>query len=172
MLERTKLVAFPRPDILRLGWVLLGALFLSACSAFGLHTSRIPTGAMEPTIKRGDIILWTSLDDEDRDLLKHGMVVVIRAPGEPDKHYVKRIVGMGGESIEIRRNALFVDNMEIERPYAKGRSGIADYSFGPVDIPDEHVFLMGDNWDFSRDSRVFGPIPLSEVIGEVVLDDE
>ena len=162
---------------------LFAALLLSACGAFvdvalpnlhGIHTDRLPSSAMEPTLKKGDVIVWKEVNKEEAAELLPGEVVVFRAPGKPPgSRYIKRIIAMEGEVVEIRKNTLFVDGEEIDEPYAKvGSKRSTDDGFGPVEVPAGHRFVMGDNWDDSMDSRAFGPIPLSEILGRVSMPDE
>lgn len=151
------------------------ALFLAA--AFLLRASvveafKIPSLSMFPTLKVGDHILVSKLSYGLRvplmtesmflfDTPKRGDIVVFTRPDEPGTrddesgiNIIKRVVGLPGETVELRGTRLLVNGQEIEEPYARYQEhGIPDGYFGPDRIPEGHVFLLGDNRDHSKDSR-------------------
>jgi signal peptidase I len=94
-------------------------------------------------------------------------------PGEliafdgPRGAMVKRIVGVGGDSVSIVDAVLYVDGEPVDEPYTDPRS-LDGVFFGPVHVPEGHVFVMGDNRFRSIDSRAFGSVPLSDVRGRVL----
>ncbi len=107
--------------------------------------------------KRGDIALF-----EDQQP---------RVP--PEDPLIKRVVGLPGETLEIRGGKVFVDGDPLNEPYVENDPCAPGYprtcSFGPVTVPEGHYFMMGDNRTHSVDSRFFGPIPRDEVIGEALV---
>jgi signal peptidase I len=79
---------------------------------------------------------------------------------------IKRVVGLPGETVEIRDNQLYIDG----RPLAEGYlPGVGQRNYGPVQVPPAHVFIMGDNRNVSRDSRVFGAVPVDRIVGRAWL---
>lgn len=117
---------------------------------------------------RGDIIVFDSpLVEHDQSESFLGRVV--RNIGEalglstPESALIKRVIALGGETIEIRDNHIYVDGVALDEPYLT--RGVNMNPFGPLTIPEGHVFVMGDNRDQSEDGRVFGPIADSDIIG-------
>ncbi|MCB2198706.1 signal peptidase I [bacterium] len=166
----------------------------------------VPTGSMEQTIMTGDFLIADKVTLGPRTLQWVGVpytqlgthvpalklpgfrdpvpgdIVVVEVPIEPRTPYVKRVVAVGGQTVEVRNKQLYVDGHPADVPeylmhgdkrvLPKGlrQQGIPAAlgnrdNFGPYTVPDEMVFLMGDNRDFSLDSRYFGPVPESNIIG-------
>ncbi len=91
-----------------------------------------------------------------------GDVVVIRLPVQGDELLIKRVIGLPGDVVEIHDGQVFVNDQALNEPYLS--SGTAG-SYGPMTIPPLHIFVLGDNRAFSNDSRSFGTIPLTDVVG-------
>src|SRR3990172_6895953 len=122
--------------------------------------------------ERGDVIVF------DSPLVPHdgGESVVgsiVRNVGEalgistPDTALIKRVIAVGGETIEIRGDTLYVDGVALDEPYL--REGSRMDAFGPLTIPDGEVFVMGDNRNQSEDSRRFGTISVGDIIGRAFI---
>ena len=79
--------------------------------------------------------------------------------------YVKRVVALGGETVELRKGKLYINGKLIDEPYAVNDGS----NYGPFKVPTGNVFCMGDNRPDSRDSRSFGPVPVRSIIGRVFL---
>jgi signal peptidase I len=92
---------------------------------------------------------------------RRGDIVVIDMP-EQDEMLIKRVLGLPGETIEVRRGKVYVDGEELEEPWATNPGG---GSYGPQTIPPLHVFVLGDNRGASNDSRSFGPVQIEHIIG-------
>jgi signal peptidase I len=85
----------------------------------------------------------------------------------PESALIKRVVAVGGQTVEIRDGALFVDGGAVDEPYLSPGVRMSDY--GPTTVPDGHVFVMGDNRGQSEDSRRFGAIPEESIIGRAFI---
>ncbi len=138
------------------------ALFLRA-SAFAAY--KIPSSSMEDTLKIGDHIFANKLSYGfrlpfmeytvlDYDFPERGEVIIFTLSENPSIDIIKRVIGLPGDQIELKGRTLFING----EPYEKDREytiwkegGVKD--FGPVVVPEDHVFLLGDNRDHSRDSR-------------------
>jgi signal peptidase I len=81
------------------------------------------------------------------------------------RRYVKRVIGLPGDEIDIRDGMVYINGAELEEDYAKGLTYSADCNF-PTIVPEGHLFVLGDNREVSRDSRAFGTIKQESVIGE------
>jgi signal peptidase I len=117
---------------------------------------------------RGDVIVFDSpLEPDNGGESVIGAVIrhVAESLGlsSPDSALIKRVIALEGETIEISDNQVFIDGEPIEEPYLGDDVRMRD--FAPVEVPAGHVFVMGDNRGSSQDSRRFGPIPESEIIG-------
>jgi signal peptidase I len=100
--------------------------------------------------------------------VNRGDIVVFERPpgdaGDPEiKDLIKRVVALPGETVEGRGGQIYIDERPLREPYIGQEEVIAD--FGPTRIPPGRVFVMGDNRDNSKDSRVFGPIKESIIVG-------
>jgi signal peptidase I len=124
-----------------------------------IRTFQIPSSSMEPTLLIGDRLWAKKLPDYQR-----GDIVVFKPPDAPDQDYIKRVVGLPGERIQVQGTAVYLNGKKLAMTGPVWRSGgVKD--FGPYRIPDGHLFLMGDNRDNSRDSRYFGPVPVKSIFG-------
>ena len=126
---------------------------------FVVQAFTIPSGSMIPTLLVGDYILvnkfiyhFTSVD--------RGDIVVFRSPEDPDRDYIKRIIGQPGEKVAIKEGVVFVNGRPLKEAYADAHSpgGLGGYmgTWGPKVVPPGYYFLLGDNRNNSRDSRVWG----------------
>ncbi len=174
---------------------LLAALLIRT---FVVQAFRIPTGSMEDTLLVGDFLLvnkfiygahipftdWTLPAFKEP---KPGDVVVFKYPRNPDQDYIKRCIAVGGQTVEIRDKVVYVDGRKFEEPphlkhidsHIKPE-GVTEYdveprgagnrdNYGPVRVPEGHLFMMGDNRDNSLDSRYWGFLPRENVIGEALI---
>ena len=140
---------------------------------------------MIPTLLVGDYILVNKfvygvrLPLIDKTLLgeripKKGEIIVFEYPHDTSKDYIKRVVGLPGDKIQIFNKQLLINGRVAEDPHAFHSEpevfseSILD-NFGPVTVPPDHLFVMGDNRDASSDSRVWGFVPLSLVKGKAFL---
>lgn len=103
----------------------------------------------------------------DREPIKRGDIVVLLFPDDPSKSYIKRVVGLPGEKIQIENGRLYVDGNLIDEPYLN-----TDYvSFdeeGPTEVKAHHYFVMGDNRRNSSDSRAWGLVPEKYIYGKAI----
>jgi len=156
--------------------VILGLAFLIRVQI--VEPFKIPSGSMIPTLLVGDYILvlkfWYGLRipfvPEPVTTWKtpsRGDVVVFTrpddpaTPGEDDSaiHIIKRVIGLPGETVEVRGAQVYINEQPLQEPYARwAQGGNVDGYFGPQKVPPGHVLLLGDNRDHSKDSR-FWTVP-------------
>jgi len=167
------------------------ALFIRT---FAVQAFKIPTGSMETNLLIGDHLLVNkmvyspSLAPLESALLgkkeiQRGHVVVFKFPEDPSRDFIKRVIGLPGETVEIRDKKVFIDGKPIEEPYARflepplrrddpeyGLRGesIRD-NWGPQVVPEGQLFVLGDNRDNSRDSRFWSFLPRDQVKGRALL---
>ena len=133
---------------------------------------KIPTGSMEPNLLVGDHLIVNKMRFA---AIKRGDVVVFKFPKDPERDFVKRVIGLPGDKIELRKKKVYVNGAPIDEPYAHfieplsndGSTHIDDVreEYGPVNVPADQYFMMGDNRDNSEDSRYWGFLPKSYVKG-------
>src|SRR5437867_2075498 len=102
---------------------------------------------------------------------KPGDVIVFIWPKDRSKDFIKRVIATEGQTIEVRTKQVFIDGRPWDDPHASfsnARGGAGD-SFGPLTVPPETVFVMGDNRDQSYDSRFWGPVPISDIKGQALI---
>jgi signal peptidase I len=91
-----------------------------------------------------------------------GDIVVIRMPERGPELLIKRVIGLGGETVEVRGGVVYINGEALDEPYlTRPTTG----SYGPATVPEGNVFVMGDNRGASNDSRIFGPVTLDRVVG-------
>lgn len=166
-------------------WDLLLMLIVAFILVFGVvrpfvaEPMRVPSKSMAPTLQPKDRMLTNKLA---YDLVnpERGDLVVFRGVEEDkNERLVKRVVGLPGDVVQVDRGILKVNGDPQNEPYVakkaqrdgekrgdarKAPPGVN--SFGPMFIPEDHVFVMGDNRAHSHDSRYFGPVPRENLIGE------
>lgn len=163
------------------------ALFIRT---FVVQAYRIPSGSMEDTLLVGDFLLANKFIygvqvpfiESRLPALREpalGDVVIFQYPGDPNRDFVKRIVALPGQTVEVRDKVLYVNGKRtIDPPKSKyvdphilkknSPGGMRD-NFGPEAVPEGHFFVMGDNRDNSEDSRYWGYLPRQMVRGQALM---
>ncbi|MEK5236624.1 signal peptidase I [Paenibacillus sp. FSL L8-0470] len=148
--------------------ILIGVVLSLFIRTYVAEAMRVPTDSMDPTIEVNDRLvvekmLWLTT-------LKHGDIVVFIPPVEGvQKKYVKRLMGLPGDTVEIKDGALFRNGEKIDEPYLKETM---NYTFGPVTVPADHYFFLGDNRNVSYDAHLW-PTPFvakDKLIGKMLVD--
>ncbi len=156
--------------------------------SFIVAAFRIPSGSMEDTLLVGDFLLankivygpkipftdWRIPGIRDP---KPGDIVIFKYPVNPKKDFIKRVIAVEGQTLEIRDKVVYVDSVEVPMPkhgkYIDTRRVLPKFlsprdNFGPVTVPEDMLFVMGDNRDNSRDSRYWGWLPKKNVKGKAM----
>jgi signal peptidase I len=158
---------------------------------FVVQAFKIPTGSMENNLLIGDHLLVnkfvfaptaTSLEETllPIDPIRRGDIVVFKFPEDPERDFIKRVIGLPGDTLEVRNKKVFINGTPLDEPYVhfifppdENGSG-SDFSdpsrpsYGPVTVPADSYFMMGDNRDNSEDSRYWGFMPRSYVKGKAL----
>ena len=148
---------------------------------FVVQTFYIPSASMEPTLQEGDRILVNKLSYHLHGVDRGDIIVFSRPPLEAQScsgplvnDLVKRVIGLPGETISLHDGAVEVDGRKLPQPWLPAGTstlpgpGSAPYSLQqPYKVPSGMYFLMGDNRKYSCDSRYWGPIPRSLIVGKV-----
>ncbi len=157
---------------------------------WAVQAFKIPTGSMENNLLIGDHLLVNkfvfapSLGAGERAVLpmreiRRGDIVVFKYPDEPDRDFIKRVIGLPGESLELRNKRVYVNGTPLEESYVhfldpEGHSQeVTSFDvrerYGPVRVPEGQYFVMGDNRDNSQDSRYWGFLPRSYIKGKALM---
>jgi len=149
--------------------VFIGSLFI-VTYLFILQPNQVKGVSMEPTFHSGDYILTSKVTYKFRSF-QRGDVVVFKSPKNPDIEYIKRILGLAGDKIEVKGSDVFVNDILVQENYISAQTNLWDGGYlkdsTPVIVPDNYLFVMGDNRPRSSDSREFGPVPTESIIGFV-----
>lgn len=149
--------------------VFIGSLFI-VVYLFLLQPNQVKGASMEPSFQTGNYIFTSKFTYKIRDPLR-GDVVVFRSPSNNDIEFIKRIIGLPGDTIRIENQEVYVNNEIINEPYISARTTLFTNGYlkegEEIIIPEKHYFVMGDNRPHSSDSREFGPIEKSSFIGQV-----
>ena len=142
--------------------IVVAVLFLLFARTFVFMQSKIPTESMLDTLLVGDYILvnrfvYGAPGDAPAGWLGQrpvacGDVVVFRFPEDPDVDFVKRVIGLPGDVVQMTRGVVTINGQPIDEKYVKPENREAMQSFGPVTVPPDSYFALGDNRDNSRDS--------------------
>lgn len=127
---------------------------------------RIPSGSMLPTLQAGDSVLVDKLAYGDSGMPKRDDLVVFHEPKTGDI-LLKRVVGIAGDKVALEDGVLVVNGRHLHEAYADPKK-IDSVYFGPVRVPPKSFFAMGDNRADSKDSRNFGSVATSALIGRVI----
>jgi signal peptidase I len=182
VVEKTRKKSTVREYAEAIAIAVLLALFIRS---FVVQAFKIPSGSMKPTLQVGDHILvekfifGIKVPFTDKTLIevtrpKRGDVIVFKYPRDTSKDYIKRVIGLPGDRIQMINKLLLINGRPAQDPHAfYSNSEIfansSLHNFGPVTVPADHLFVMGDNRDESSDSRVWGFVPLSYVLGKAFL---
>lgn len=126
----------------------------------------IPSGSMEPTLKVGDRIIVNKLLYRFSSP-KRGDIMVFKYPVNPDRDFIKRVIGLPGETIEIKDSKVYIDGKILEQPFLPPNLKY-DRNFAPIKIGEHQYFMMGDNRNNSEDSRFWGTLPEKNIVGKAM----
>ena len=174
-------------EITILGVVAVGTAVL--LTTYLIQAFFIPSASMENTLLIGDRVLVNKFAYKFGEPSRNDIVVFTSPEGvlapppantpfakfmdkvaiaiglkSSQQDLIKRVIAVEGQKIEGRLGLVFVDGVQLDEPFRKDTNPIAD--FAPVEVPQGHVYVMGDNRNDSKDSRSFGPVPLTTVVGK------
>lgn len=132
-----------------------------------IEARKIPTGSMLPTIQLDDRVIVDKFFFKRFDNISPGDIIVFHPP--PSAHatedFIKRVVGLPGDKLEIRNHTTYVNGQPLYEPFVLDKSR---NDFGPIVVPKDSVFVMGDNRNNSDDSRVWGFLPIQNITGRTL----
>ncbi len=144
--------------------LLVAALFV----VFVAQPVKVEGTSMLPRLHDGERIFVNKLIYYDLPELARGDIVVFWFPDDPEKSYIKRVIGLPGETVEVRDGRVLVDGRELTEPYLDPQLNVARPTLAPVFVRQHYYFVMGDNRDSSFDSRTWGLVPQKYIYGKAL----
>ncbi len=154
---------------------LLGIVVVAFVLVFGIirpfvvEAFRIPSESMVPTLEVGDRVLANKFIYRFTEPERGDVVVFDSVEEGNDDTLIKRVAGVKGDEIRVQGGTLFVNGETQDEPYLSQYPPDRSTPYGPETVPEDHVFMLGDNRGNSGDSRVFGPVPVKNIKGEAFL---
>lgn len=170
--------------------IIVALLLAFVIRAFVVQAFKIPSGSMLETLQIGDHLLVSKfaydvrlpstvfLDTTDGKVIaqtgdpERGDIIVFKFPEDESKDFIKRVIGLPGETLEVREKLVYINGRAIDEPYAIHTKytmmPIRD-NFGPFTIPEGQYFVMGDNREGSYDSRWWGPVKREKIVGKALV---
>ena len=149
--------------------VFVGSLFI-VVYLFIMQPNQIRGSSMEPTFLSSEYIFTSKVTYKFRSFHR-GDIVVFRSPRNPDIEFIKRIIGLPGDRVLFREGEVYVNGVQLKEDYISAKTPLWDGGYAkedePITVPPDSLWVMGDNRPYSSDSREFGPIVDSSVIGQV-----
>ncbi len=149
--------------------VFVGSLFI-VVYLFILTPNQVKGASMEPTFRTGDYILTSRVTYKFRPL-ERGDVVVFKSPKNPDIEYIKRIIGLPGDVVNISNGVVKVNDTQLSENYIAATTNLWEGGCikdnVPYIVPSDYIFVMGDNRPRSSDSRKFCAVTKDSIIGDV-----
>ena len=151
---------------------------------------KIPTGSMEKNLLIGDHLIVNKMQFAPamtraeallmpRRDIRRGDVIVFKFPQDPERDFIKRVIGLPGDPLELHRKKVYVNGTPIDEPYVQfleppstsgaPRTDDVREEYGPINVPAHQYFMMGDNRDNSQDSRYWGFLPRANVKGKALV---
>ncbi len=172
--------------------LLIAIIFVNFARIFVFQAFKIPTGSMEDNLKVGDHIIVNKFIYGPVPLpwltafplreIKRGDIIVFRYPLQPETDYVKRVIGLPGDTLMVRDKNVYINGRKLDEPYTIHEDPVvypaqqalpepyrSRDQYGPYTVPEGHYFAMGDNRDRSSDSRFWGTVPRSMIKGRAFM---
>lgn len=167
--------------------ILIAVIMALIIKAFIVQAFKIPSGSMIPTLMIGDHILvnkfiyGVKIPFTDKIIIpfknpKYGDIIVFKFPEDEKKDFIKRVVGLPGDKLEIKDKKIYINGKFVDEQFAAHSDPMLYPSaiqprdnLGPITVPEDSYFVMGDNRDFSLDSRYWGFVKLNKIRGKAFI---
>lgn len=143
--------------------LVLSVILFAAINAVSARI-RVDGASMEPTLQSGEFVIVNKLAYV-LGAPKTGDVIVFHFPRDPEQEYIKRVIGLPGDHLEIKEGQVFVNGEPLEEDYIAA----SPVYQSTVDVPEDSLFVLGDNRNNSSDSHSWGSVPMEYVVGKAVL---
>jgi signal peptidase I len=159
--ERNRMKTFLREFLVE---IILVAVFVAVWFMV-IQTYEVFQTCMEPNFYAGQRVVvnkaayWSWIGRP-----KRGDVIVLKAPDGSDQDFIKRVIGLPGDTVEIIQGSVYLNGVKLDEPYVKRPF---TYSLDKTTVPEDSYFVLGDNRDIANDSHRWGPLPAENIIGKV-----
>ena len=157
-----------RPGFLRFIVDVLETLVLSVVLFVSINLIsariRVDGASMEPTLVSGEYVIVNRLSYRIGDP-RRGDIIVFHFPRDPQEEYIKRIIGLPGDEVEVKNSTVYVNGQPLDESYLTVKTNY----IGSWTIPEGNLFVLGDNRNNSSDSHDWGTVPMDYVVGKAIL---
>jgi signal peptidase I len=143
--------------------LLLALLLYIAVDALSARI-RVEGASMQPSLSNGELVLVNKLAYKFQEP-RRGDIIIFHFPGDPDREFIKRIIGLPGDKIKIFNGHVYINNQLIYEPYIAAAPAYQS----EWETPPDHLFVLGDNRNNSSDSHSWGTVPLANVVGKALV---
>ena len=143
-------------------------MIMALVLVFVAQPVKVEGTSMLPRLHDGERIFVNKLIYYGLPGIERGDIVVFWFPNDPTKSYIKRVIGLPGETVQVRAGRIFVNGKELQEPYLENALNVAASDEPPVYVKPHYYFVMGDNRDNSSDSRSWGLVPEKYIYGKAL----
>lgn len=148
--------------------VFIGSIYIVIYIYLFMPTS-VKGASMEPTLYNNDRLIINKIAYKLKPL-ERGDIIVIKSPKNPDIEYVKRLIELPNDTVLINNGDVYINGIQLPKDFISSKTNVWEGGFvkenQPYKVPKDFIFVMGDNRQRSSDSREFGPIPISSILGQ------
>src|SRR5215213_2323346 len=148
--------------------LIFALMFATLMVVFVIQPVKVEGTSMLPRLHDGERIFVNKLIYYGVPKLERGDIVVFWYPNDPSKSYIKRVVGLPGETVEVREGRVMINGRVLEETYLDPQLNLSHMNHQPVLVKDHYYFVMGDNRDHSSDSRFWGLVPEKYIYGKAL----
>jgi signal peptidase I len=141
---------------------------LFGCVAKTKDTLVFHGSSMEPNIHDGDRLTVERFPGGGKVDVKRRDIIALKYPDDPSKFYIKRLIGLPNDTIEMREGEVFINGSKLEEPYVEPKRNQSRIPSTPVVVKEHHYYVLGDNRDASSDSRSWGLVPEENIFAKVI----
>ena len=149
--------------------LIFALMFAALAVVFIVQPVKVEGTSMLPRLHDGERIFVNKLIYYGLPKLERGDIIVFWYPNDPSKSYIKRIIGLPNEIVEVREGRILINGAELQEPYLDPQLNLARSNQPAVAIKEHYYFVMGDNRDHSSDSRIWGLVPEKYIYGKALL---
>ena len=145
--------------------IILLALVIFLVASIVVGSFRVDGESMEPSLHNGQYLLVNEMVYHFHPP-QRGDIIVFHSPNNPGKDFIKRVIAIPGDTVEIRDGQVYINGEVIEEPYI---SEPPNYTYPPTQVGEDEYFVLGDNRNHSSDSHIWGMVPRENIIGKAWL---